>query len=111
MKKCYNCREEHDGSDMLCEVCKPYGIHQFPGVAGVSDGPGSCNNEMIFDRPDAKKDIELTCKKMEANGTFLRNPKMKALAEYKWKKAQTMSYQKADYQKTGVPGGIGGRMV
>lgn len=93
---------------MLCEECMPNGITQFPGTSGLSDGPTSGNHELVFDRPNAKKDIELTCKKMEANGTFLRNPKLKALAEYKWNKAKKMNYKPVDYQKTGYNHSVGG---
>jgi len=109
MSKCYNCRGEHTNNDMLCDTCLPNGVTEFPGTSGLSDGPSSGNHEMVFDRPDAKKDIELTCKKMEENGTFLRNPKLKALADYKYAKSKEMNYQKADYQKTGTPNTVQGR--
>ena len=108
IKKCYNCRAEHTGEDMLCEECLPFGVTEFCATTGLSDGPSSGRNELVFDRPDSKKAIELTCKKMEANGTFIKNKQLKALAEYKWKKAQSMKPAKVDYQKTGYPSSISG---
>ena len=110
MKKCYNCRQPNNTKEMLCEECRPNGITQFPGTSGLSDGPTSGRTEQVFDRPDAKKDIELTCKRMEANGSFINNPKLKAFAEYKYAKSKNMQYEKADYQKSGHPGEVGGML-
>lgn len=75
---------------------------QFPGVANVSDGPGSCSKELIFDRPDMQKDIPLTIKKMEESGQ-LKDPKMRAIATMKLEKAKKMGPSKIDYQKEGHP--------
>jgi len=50
----------------------------------------------------------MTCAKMEADGSFDKNPKLKALAEYKYAKSKDMQYVNVDYQKTGKPIGVQG---
>jgi len=71
-------------------------------IHGVSDGPGSCSNELIFDRPNPKKDIPITVKKMEEAGQ-LKDPSMMAIAKMKMEKAKNMPVEKVDYQKGGHP--------
>ena len=75
---------------------------QFPGVVGTSRGPGSGNNELVFDRPDPAKDIPLTLKKMEEAGQ-LKDPKLAKFAKMKMEAAKKMPHQTIDYQKTGHP--------
>jgi len=41
---------------------------QAPGVIRTNDGPGSCKNELIFDRPDPAKDIPLTLRRWKRMG-------------------------------------------
>jgi hypothetical protein len=104
-KKCYECRSpKPDNGLFMCEKCIVEGRRMTPiPVHGLSDGPGSAVNEIVFERPDAKKNIALTCKKMEELGA-LKDPKMKALCDYKMKKAKEMPDQpKVDYGVSGHP--------
>ena len=75
---------------------------QFPGVAGLSSGPGSGQNELVFDKPDPAKDIPITLKIMEQNGQ-LKDPDTLRMARIKMEAAKRMPRQNIDYQKTGHP--------
>ena len=75
---------------------------RFPGLSGLSDGPGSCNNELVFDRPDPAKDIPLTLKKMEADGK-LNTPESIKAAKIKLEESKKMINSGIDYQKGGHP--------
>ena len=78
-------------------------FRKAPGIAGVSDGPGSCNNEFIFDRPDPSRDIPRTLKMMEEAGK-LKDPETLAMAQLKMEEAKSIKPgPTADYQKEGHP--------
>ena len=74
-----------------------------PGVCRTSRGPGSCSNELIFDRPNMKKDIPLTLKKMEESGGFVGKPDSVRAARIKLEEAKAMPDSTVDYQKVGHP--------
>jgi len=73
-----------------------------PGVAGCSTGPGSGQNELIFDRPDAVKDGRIILGRMERDGKF-KNPVTLAAAQTKWKAVNSRKVEKIDYGKDGHP--------
>ena len=75
---------------------------QFPGLAGVSDGPGSGANEIVFDRPDVAKETEITLRKMEAEGQ-IKDPKVAASAKKYLSELKAKPPRKLDYQKEGHP--------
>ena len=78
-------------------------FRKAPGIAGVSDGPGSGNDEFIFDRPNPAKDIPRTLKMMEDAGK-LKDPDTIAMARLKMEEAKSMKPgATADYQKGGHP--------
>ncbi len=79
-------------------------LRQAPGVAGCSTGPGSCSNELVFDRPNPLQDGLRTARIMEENGA-LKDPEMRRTVEYKIAslKAQDGRHEKVDYQKGGHP--------
>jgi len=101
-KLCYNCREpKQDNNSFLCDTCRSAGVKlTMCGVAGLSDGPGSCAYEGVFDRPDPLKECQMTAKKMEEAGQ-LKNPKIRAAVNLKLKKLKEQAplRQKVDYQK------------
>jgi hypothetical protein len=106
MSRCYNCRGESNG-ELLCPECEVGVMNRtirlkFPGVSGVTDGPGSCNGELIFDRPNPPKDIALTLKRMEADGK-LRDPDAMVDAKTKLDEAKSKPFVKVDYGKEGHP--------
>lgn len=72
---------------------------QFPGVSGLSDGRGSGKSEMIFDRPDTAKEMELTFKQMEADGKFANDPQRAATAKKLLEDAKSKIKVNIDYQK------------
>jgi len=71
-------------------------------IAGVSDGPGSGINEIVFDKPNPATDIPNTLKQMEANGQ-LKTPQAKRMANIKMRAAKASAPLKTDYQITGHP--------
>ena len=78
-------------------------FRKAPGIAGVSDGPGSGINEFVFDRPDPARDIPRTLKMMEEAGQ-LKAPDTMEMAKLKMEEAKsTKPGPKADYQKEGHP--------
>jgi hypothetical protein len=90
----------------VCNRCHMmmYGRYGHVGYAvhGCADGPGSCVNEMVFDRPDPAKDIALTLKRMEQDGK-LNNPELRAAAASKLEEAKNSVHEKVDYGKDGHP--------
>lgn len=103
-KACYECHapKEDDGL-FLCQECRANGVRMTPiGVFGMSDGPGSGNKELHFDKPNPAQDIPLTLKKMEEAG-HLKTPEAKRMAAIKMKVAKATAPLKTDYQKTGHP--------
>ena len=106
MSKCYECRGfKPDDNFYLCEECRDAGIAMTPiACHNLSDGPGSSVNEMVFNKPDAKKDKLLTCKQMEESGALANNPGLKALCDYKMKKVMSQpDGDKVDYGEAGHP--------
>ena len=77
-------------------------LRQPPGLAGVSDGPGSGIHEMVFDRPDIHKEIPMTLAKMEAAGR-LKDPSAMAAAKVKMDSLKHKPREKLDYQKGDHP--------
>ena len=67
---------------------------------GCSDGPGSCANEMVFSRPDIKKETRITLKAMEDLGR-LKDPERMAAAVVAMKAAENTPPVKQDYDKEG----------
>jgi hypothetical protein len=86
-------------TDRLKEMLE---ARKAPGVAGVETGPGSCSNEFVWARPDPKKDIPMTLRKMEAAGQ-LKNPDTMRAAMIKYRASQQKEYAKIDYDKHGHP--------
>jgi len=76
--------------------------HKAPGIAGLSDGPGSGKHEFVYDRPRPKQDIPRTLAMMEEAGK-LKKPADLAMAKLKYEEAKTMPDSKIDYQKGGHP--------
>lgn len=108
MSKCYNCRCDSD--DFLCPLCKQAvedgSIHlTFPGVTGVSDGPGSGNGEMVFDRIDTYNETRRTLARMEENGAF-KDPVKMAKAKKILEHAKRHEGKKLDKQKQHNSGGL-----
>lgn len=77
-------------------------LRKAPGVSGVSDGPGSCANEFVFDRPDPVKEGQRILRMMEEKGQ-LRDPKMMRAAQIKMDALKNRPPEKVDYQKEGHP--------
>ena len=106
MKKCYNCHEInefYDNDNYMCKKCMDSGIKMRPPAAhGLSDGPGSSVNELVFDRPNMKKDIPLTLKRMEQDGKLTSPDTMRA-AQLKYEESKSLPDEKIDYQKGGHP--------
>jgi len=75
---------------------------QAPGLVRMTDGPGSCNREIIADRPDPAKDIPLTLKRAEELGRF-QTPEAREAAQAKMDEARAMPHQNVDYQRDGHP--------
>lgn len=108
--KCYNCNNEITKGGLYCKKyfcidCLdkiPEFLRRPPSLKGMSDGPSSCNSELIFDRPDPAKDIPLTLKKMEDAGQ-LNDPSAMAAAKVKMDEAKGMERQNIDYQIKGHP--------
>ena len=73
---------------------------QFPGIAGVSDGPGSSSNEMVFNRPDMEKETRLTLRAME-NAGQLDSPDKVEWAKAAMDYAKNTPQRKVDYEKPG----------
>ena len=104
IKSCYECHEpKEDDGIFLCPKCLAGGVKMTPwGVSGMSDGPGSGNRELHFDKPNPASDIPLTLKKMEDAGQ-LNTPEAKKMAEVKMRAAKASAPLKTDYQITGHP--------
>jgi hypothetical protein len=69
---------------------------RFPGVR-CGTGPGSSENEMVWDRPDVAKETRLTLKKMEENGALKTDKDWRAakiLLEANSKIKPTRDFQK-----------------
>lgn len=88
--------EKKDGIKEIIES------RQFPGLAGMSDGPGSARNEIVFDRPDTAKETEITFREMERNGQ-LNDPKVATAAKKYLETLKAKPPRKLDYQKEGHP--------
>lgn len=103
-KHCWECyAPKGDDGFFLCPECRANGVRMSPmNIAGVSDGPGSGNNELHFDKPNPATDIPLTLKKMEAAGQ-LNTPEAKRIADIKMRVARASKPLKTDYQITGHP--------
>lgn len=106
MKKCYNCHEFNEfynDNDFMCMECIDAGVRMRPVAAhGLSDGPGSSVGQLVFDRPNMKKDIPLTLRRMEQDGK-LNNPDSMKAAMLKYKESQSLPDEKIDYNKGGHP--------
>lgn len=74
---------------------------QFPGIAGLSDGPGSGATEVHFNKPDAKKEVLRVLRDMEDSGK-LKDPKMREAAMTKWNAVKDLPKPSVDYGKTGT---------
>ena len=103
MAQCYECRgpKEDDSKSFLCQECLDSDVRMTPmGVHGLSEGPGSCSNETVFDRPDPLKECTRIAKMMEADGK-LKDPKTKWAVETKLAglKKKERFRKKLDYQK------------
>lgn len=72
---------------------------QFPGISGLSDGRGSGNKEMVFDRPDVAKEMEITFRGMEEQGKFANDPERAATAKALLEDAKSKIKVNIDYQK------------
>ena len=100
---CWTCGAEiEDG--FYCDPCrakwpKPMGA---PAIHGCSTGPGSYENEMVYDRPDKAKEVRLTLQKMEAAGQ-LNDPQTRRYAEIYYDGVKNMKPEKLDYQKGDHP--------
>lgn len=84
---------EHGGIEEILRTRK------FPGVHGVSDGPGSSANEMVYSRPDREKETRMTLKRMEEDGKFKGNPELLYAAKVAMAEAQSSPKEKIDYDK------------
>lgn len=73
-----------------------------PAVHGCSDGPGSCVNEIVFDRPDVEKETRLALRSMEDCGR-LNTPEAKRNAALAMQRAKDYVGPKVDYGKDGHP--------
>jgi len=78
-------------------------LGQGPSVVRTSRGPGSCSSEIVFDRPDMKKEIPMTLAKMELAGKFHNNPDAMAAAKIKYDESKHTPPSNVDYQKEGHP--------
>lgn len=103
-KQCWECHAPKiDDGFFLCSKCRADGVRMSPPkIAGVSDGPGSGVNEIVFDKPNPATDIPNTLKKMSDNGQ-LNTPEAKKMAEVKMDVAKRSAPLKTDYQITGHP--------
>jgi hypothetical protein len=94
MKKCYECYVAiPDDADMFCENCRNMLnngelVMTFPGVAGVSDGPGSMARETNFMRPDVPKEMTRCFRRWEENGKFKKEPGLREKCDFLLKKAK-----------------------
>lgn len=96
-------KEFYNGNDYLCIGCITSGVKmRAPALHRLSDGPGSGANQLVFDRPNMKKDIPLTLKRMEADGK-LTNPDAMRSAQIKYEESKLLPDEKIDYQKGGHP--------
>ena len=73
-----------------------------PHLAGMSDGPSSCNNEMVFNRPDVAKETRMTLSAMEDAGRLRDPAKMRgAVALNDWSQntdhGPNLDYDKGDH--------------
>ena len=78
-------------------------LGQAPACVRMTDGPGSCSHELIFDRPNPHKDIPHTLKQMELDGKFHNNPSAMAAATIKFDEAKNTPPSNVDYEKGGHP--------
>ena len=69
---------------MVDKIKEMLAARRAPGLSGMTDGPGSGNKELVWARPDPKKDIPLTLKVMEESGQ-LNNSASIAAANIKLK--------------------------
>ena len=108
---CYatNCDKENAEGKIYCEEHTRMiengerFARKMPACHGLSDGPGvASSRELIFDRPNPKRDIPITLRKMEEAGQ-LKNPGTLAFAKMKMEKSKHMPDSKTDYQKGGHP--------
>lgn len=73
-----------------------------PWAHGLSDGPGSCVNECVFNRPDIEKETRIALKGMEDAGK-LDTPEKRHQAEVLMESAKNYRGPKLDYEKGGHP--------
>lgn len=105
MRKCYECRGTvQDNDSLLCDDCialRDGGLLRlrFPGVSGVSDGPGSGNGQLCFSRPNVAKEMEVAFKRMEQDGKFVGHPERLASAQAMLKNAKSKFQPNIDYDK------------
>jgi len=88
-----------------CPICGETSNRTFyrpPVCHGLSDGPGSCVNQIVFNRPDLEKEYRITFQKMEESGRF-RDPSVKKQAEFMMDWAKAQPKEKIDYDKGGHP--------
>lgn len=80
---------------------------QAPGLAGISSGPGSGSTEMVFDRPDKAKEMEITARRMELNGSFKKDPQkgrqMRMLLDHAKARKAAGFQKRLDYQNGDHP--------
>lgn len=104
--KCFDCYNEIEiEGQYYCILCRLKHAEQWrnvppaPSLIRMSDGPGSGNNEMIFDRPDVAKEMEITFRGMEAQGKFANDPARAATAKRLLEEAKSKIKVDIDYQK------------
>lgn len=114
--QCRICNHDYQYSDYyekddptVCDTChmRLYGRfgHCGYGIKGVTDGPGSGNNQMCFNRPDIPKEMRLTFKRMEEAGKFKKHPELAAQAKMLLRNAEAraLTERKLDYDKGDHP--------
>ena len=91
----------------IAEYCRDCGMLMVriigaPAVHGCADGPGTCTNELVFDRPDPAKEMQVAFRDMEDSGK-LRDPAKMAAAQELLKAAKERPKEDVDYGRDGHP--------
>jgi hypothetical protein len=86
---------DHGGIDEIIRSGHP------PGKIGGKKGPGSCNWEKVFSRPDPVKDMTIDAKRLEESGQM--TPETAKWAKAKIEAAKARPSDPVDYDKVGHP--------
>jgi len=73
------------------------------GLTSDGAGRGRGCHELVFDRPDPKRDIPETLRRLENDGYFRKHPDALASANVKFAEAKYHGDSRVDYQKGGHP--------